>query len=1303
MRHQDIAIIGMSGIFPGAETLDAFYKNLSQGVDSVGELTEERRSASCIAEREYQRWGYLSRIDLFDYKFFHLSKREAELMDPHLRFTLQLVYSAIENAGYSLQQMKGSQTAVLLGGPNSLKTPYHQRIKTFDPMIVSGNLYAMLAGRVAHFFDLHGPAMVIDTACSSSLLAVHEACEKLRSGEVDYALAGGVNLDFDFPLKDPGEERVGTESPDGKCKPFDASANGIVGGEGGGIVLLKPLARAMHDRDHIYASIKGGAVNQDGGRCAGITAPSPGAQKEVILRAWEKSGIDPETISYIEAHGTGTKLGDPIEIQGLTQAFQQYTQEQKFCAIGSLKSNIGHLACASGIASLIKMLLSFQYKELFPSLHYHVPNPYIDFEHTAIYVNTTHCAWEGRKGLRRGGISSFGLSGTNVHIVMEEAPEAPAHSAPEDREQLVTFSAKTFASLTRYLSAFADYLDKGPSVALEDIAYTLNLGRDDYLCRFSRVTRSKEALLVQIQAELAAKSGRTSVSERRVVFVFSHDATFTIQDIEELCAQFPSFREAYQEGRNIAHASTGMGNDSIQRFVFQWALYKLWISLGISSTKIVGYGVGNIVGRVITGKLSFQDGLYEAANLDTPKKVPSTRLHALVQKLSQSGHTLFLEMGGSGTLSRDLASLSDNADTPEVVISPSFGPQRSLLSVLSQLYCAGVTINWQKYYEGRSYKRLDLPGYSFEQDRCWVDVEIVNTQQETSSEAIPSVSLHLSDGQFTATEQKLAAFWSEMLKVDTLSIDSDFFDVGGNSLNGLRVLGRIEQAFGISLEFQDVYQYPTLRAFGQYIDLLSSERDAGISSRSMEDAGRITRQYGDPAVLSFAQQSLWFLHQFEENASYNIPLALCLRGKLDTTVLEKSLGEIVTRHETLRSIFPVQEGQPSLLVKAAEPFRLHVEDLSYLVGDQQDSTVQQRIRSESRRLFHLSEETPFRASLLRLGPDTVVLLVTMHHIVSDGWSINLFMKELAFYYEAFLCGKAASLPELPIRYRDYAAWQRKWLQGERREKLIAYWKNTLASAPLLLKLPLDQERTTVQKAGGSQSFFVIPAALTARLRELSRQEKVTLFMVLLTAWKAQLYLYSGQDDIVIGTPIAGRQVETENLIGLFVNTLVLRTRFAGKPTFHTLLQQIKNTTLEAYAHQGLPFHLLIDLLTVPRSAAYHPLFQVMFDLHNYEELSQKVTLSGIRWEFMDTETGATKFDLCMTLYEDRDEISGRLEYNLQLFHESTIQQIIADYLTLLERMVSHLHEQLVDLSLEERTGLQRAFTDDADAKDEFHF
>ncbi|WP_434749484.1 beta-ketoacyl synthase N-terminal-like domain-containing protein [Paenibacillus amylolyticus] len=500
-EDQSFAIIGMSCRFPKANSLEEFWDMLIHGTDAIGSFPESRKDDVLRVKKEiFDRYkdiplrlgGYLDRIDQFNPAFFHITPAEAVSMDPNQRLFLQVVWEAIENAGYTKEKLNGSRTAVFLG--HSAENVYKELLPNDDPNVVIGNLGAVIASRVSYFLNLKGPSIVIDTTCSSSLVALDQACRSIATGESDAAIVGGISTILLPVFSD--DQKMGNESSDGRCRSFDASANGTNVGEGAGVVIIKKLSDAVREKDHIYAVIKGSAVNSDG-RSNGITSPNPEAQVDLLTSAWEQAGVDPNSIQFIEAHGTGTKLGDPIEAQAMMEAFNKYTERKQFCSIASVKTNIGHLDAAAGMAGLIKTALSIYYKKIPASLHYHTPNPLINFEQSAIRVNHNLTDWLSDEGPRRAGVSSFGISGTNCHVVLEEAP---TRSEPLQYEGLhvFTLSAKNDKSLVDTLYRYSDFLGNHVNFSLTEICYTSNMCRDHDSHRIAIITSSIEDLSKKI-------------------------------------------------------------------------------------------------------------------------------------------------------------------------------------------------------------------------------------------------------------------------------------------------------------------------------------------------------------------------------------------------------------------------------------------------------------------------------------------------------------------------------------------------------------------------------------------------------------------------------------------------------------------------------------------------------------------------------------------------------------------------------------------------------------------------------------
>lgn len=1285
-EQQDIAIIGMSGVFPEADDLAQFYTNLCRGVDSVRPMPERRRRSNGFdAAKDYILCGYLDRIDEFDHQFFNISKREAEQMDPQQRFALELTCAAIENAGYGLRQLRASKTSVSL---SALQNSYSDLLEPYgDGPALIGNLTASVAGKVSYYLNLHGPAMMIDTSCSSSLVAVHDACSKLLLGEADYAIAGGINLYVFFPEQSEFSDPLGIAAPDGKSKTFDARADGTGIGEGAGVVLLKPLRRALEDRDHIHAVIKASGVNQDGGRSNGVAAPSPVAQTELIVETWKKAGVHPDTLTYIEAHGTGTHLGDPIEIQALSDAFRQFTPRRQFCAISSVKTNIGHLGFAAGISGLIKSVLALKHRQQFPSLHFNEPNPHIDFATAPLYVNTELRGWETGPAPRRAAVSSFGISGTNAHVLMEETPArrnggGDGAAAAGEGTYLVTLSAKTIATLREYAGRVTRFLDENDA-ALADVSFVLNAGRDDYAYRFGCVVGNRGQLseilsrIAEGAGELPENSADRAAS--RVIFLCSGDLKVRSEIVDNLCRQFAVFGKAWEECRRLPGGREVRAGAEI--FAFQYALARLWRSFGVASSHILGTGAGNFVVAVETGRMQLEEAVAKAsAFAETTSPFKFDKFKNALDKILEEESPIFLELGREGILSRSVRDIGDAHHHVSVMASyGDTGGRADVLGVLAKLYTVGVAIDWNKFYDGQQPHRIELPTYPFEKTSCWVGTPRLEGARRNVAESIkvePATAVPpaaLTDELATGTERTLAAVWADILKVDTLQRDDDYFDLGGNSLSGTQLITRIEKQLGVKIEFEAIYDYPTLTQLAGHIDQLRATAAPEIASAAEATTAPMPRvSRAGPLALSFAQERLFHLYQLEPDSPfYNMPGAIRLKGRLRFASLEQSLNEILLRHEALRTTYMIRDGEPSQVVVAASSFRftLTVVDLTSHGAAEREAEALRLVSAETMRPFDLLRRIPLRATLLRLSDEEHILLLTLHHICADGWSIGIFFEELAELYAALVNEDAPRLPPLPVQYVDYAYWQRGWLRGQVWEEQLAYWRRQLHGAPPLIALPCDHPRPPVQSFRGALKHFALPAGLAESLKAFGRQEGATLFMTLLAAYNTLLSRYTGQEDICVGSPIANRpRLEIEKLIGFFANTLVLRTDLSGGPSFRQLVRRVRDTTLGAYAHQDVPFEKLVQVLAPQRSMAYTPLFQVAFALQNAPR--RELELPGLTLSYLETESVSAKFDLMLSLTEDKHGLAGILEYNTDLFDATTVERLLGSFRTLLESVAA---------------------------------
>jgi amino acid adenylation domain-containing protein len=527
----------------------------------------------------------------------------------------------------------------------------------------------------------------------------------------------------------------------------------------------------------------------------------------------------------------------------------------------------------------------------------------------------------------------------------------------------------------------------------------------------------------------------------------------------------------------------------------------------------------------------------------------------------------------------------------------------------------------------------------------------------------------------TPTEEILAQIWVQVLKVELLGINDNFFALGGHSLLATQLVSRIRQIFQVELPLRELFAAPTVAELARVIEHLQ-QQDLELISPPI-----LARAENAQLPLSFAQQRLWFLDQFEPNSSlYNIPIALRLAGTLNIPALEQSLQEIIHRHEALRTNFITVDGQATQIIQTQTNWTVSVVQLQHLSTSEIEIAAQQLVQQQALQPFDLANQPLVRATLVVLSETEHILLVCMHHIVSDGWSTSVFVKELAALYDAYAFGQPSPLTPLPIQYGDFALWQRQWLVGDVLQTQLTYWEQQLKDAPALLLLPTSRPRPSVQTMVGARQKFALSAELTQRLTQLSQEQGVTLFMTLLAAFDTLLYRYTEQSDILVGTPIANRNhSDTEGLIGFFVNTLVMRTDVSGNPSFSELLARIREMALSAYAHQDLPFEMLVEALRPERDLSHAPLFQVMFVLQN-APMSQ-LSLTGLTASSLPIEGKTAPFDLTLGMENTANGLVGVWEYNTDLFDPSTIEGMIGHFVTLLSSIVANPQERIEKLPM----------------------
>ena len=686
---EPVAVVGIGCRFPGNVTgPESLWRLLLDGEDAVGEVPADRWDADAFYDpdpaapgRMTTKWGgFVSDVAGFDADFFGITPREAEAMDPQQRMLLEVAWESLEHAGIAPDSLSGSRTGVIVGMSSWDYTIVNiEHRAEIDAYLSTGNPHSAAVGRIAYLLGLRGPAVAVDTACSSSLVAVHMACQSLRLRESDLVLAGGVQLSLS-PFTGIALSKWSALSPQGRCKAFDAGADGFVRGEGCGVVVLKRLADAQRDGDRVLAVVRGSAINQDG-RSNGMTAPNAMAQRDVITDALRAGDVAADTVHYVETHGTGTVLGDPIEFEALAAT---YGNGQSPCALGAVKTNLGHLEAAAGVAGFIKAVMVVGHETIPSNRHFTRWNPAIDPSSTRFYVPTENTPWPADGGMRRAGVSSFGLGGTNAHVVLEHAPEpAPMASAQPGVTTLVV-SGKTPQRLSAWAAALADWLEgAGASTPLPDVAHTLRHHRALHATVGTVAAVDRAQAVTGLRALAAGRPAEGVVlphegpGGRGTVFVYSGQGSQWAGMGRQLMADEPAFAAAVADMDAVFVEQTGFslqavlaggepvsGIERIQPVLVgvQLALTSLWRAHGVEPDAVIGHSMGEITAAVVAGALTVADGL----------RVIATRSR-LMARLAGQGAMALLELDATGAEALI-------ADYPQVTVAVHASPQQTVIA-----------------------------------------------------------------------------------------------------------------------------------------------------------------------------------------------------------------------------------------------------------------------------------------------------------------------------------------------------------------------------------------------------------------------------------------------------------------------------------------------------------------------------------------------------------------------------------------------------------------------------------------------
>ncbi|MCP5051465.1 MAG: acyltransferase domain-containing protein [bacterium] len=873
----EIAVIGMAGRFPGAPDIHTFWENLKNGRESVTFFTDEELleagvTAGNLENPDYVKAkGYIEDLRYFDSSFFNYTPREVELMDPQVRLFHQCAWHALEDAGYDPWSHKGSIGVYAGYNPDIFWKVGHlyqmaSDSETFDLNNLSSNNFATL---ICYKLNLKGPGVSLNTACSTSLVAVHMACRALLTGESEMVLAGGV--DVTLPPKNGYFYQEGMiMSPDGHCRSFDADAKGTASGDGIGIVVMKRLVKATKDGDHIYAIIKGSAINNDGSSKAGYTAVSVEGQSRVVRLAQRAAEVEPESVTYLETHGLGTPLGDILEIDALKKAFSK-TDKKQFCRLGSLKANIGHLDAASGVAGLIKTVMALKHRCIPPSINYDKPNPGIDFENSPFYIGKTPEEWHSDDYPLRAGVSCFGIGGTNAHVILEEWNQEEAKTvSPETlKYHVFPLSAKSETALEAISANLAGHLREQAHINLADAAYTMQVGRSDFNYRQLLVCSSKEEAITGLAALTSTgQKGEpqhpvmeVETEKPPVVFLFPGlDSQYAGMGTE-LYSQHPLFRQETGHCLEILESLTGgdrkelLGSQqpggkeippeiaAALLFGFEYALGQLLLQGGIKPQVMLGDGLGHYAAACLGGELTPEDALKKIiAGEQAPQETGQTGLdngktglyEDRLKQWLQNETVVFVEVGPGDKLTAQVRRLMDDTLQHRAVnLTPPPDNSAShieyLLNQAGQLWLNGVSVDWGVVCGHEKRKRVPLPVYPFDKLAYSIrsplkTLELEGGEGDSFSAAAPDPDLPPNRPPLKteyvaprdAVEEALAEIWRELLGIRPIGIHDDLMELGVNSLKGLTFVNRFKDKYDATIHVAALFEGPTVAELAAY-------------------------------------------------------------------------------------------------------------------------------------------------------------------------------------------------------------------------------------------------------------------------------------------------------------------------------------------------------------------------------------------------------------------------------------------------------------------------------------------------------
>lgn len=1438
--NSGIAVVGMAGRFPGASDIYEYWEIIREGKETVSRYTREDLEQKGVPPELLDNPDYvyadaiLDGAENFDSAFFGFSPLEADFMDPQHRLFLEICYQALEHAGYKTINTDNNTGVFAGSGPeNYLLKNLSKRPEILRSMgelqVVTGNGKDYLTTNVSYKLNLKGPSMDIQTACSTSLVSIHTACLNLLAGQCDMALAGGSFVQI--PRGKGYLYRKGEIfSRKGQCRPFDQDSDGMLFGEGSAAVVLKKYSDAVRDNDTIWAVIKGSAINNDGAVKAGYMAPGVSGQSEVISRAQKMAGVHPEDITYIETHGTGTRIGDPIEIKALTDVFSAATDQKNFCTLGSVKANIGHLDAGAGVAGLIKTVLCLKNKQIPPSINFSNPNPALKLENSPFLIDTDLRDWETGGKPRIAAVSSFGVGGTNAHCILQETPEQMPEESVRDYH-LIGLSAKTKEAVLRQVDELKAFLNNHKNINIADISYTLHHGRNRMKYRSAVVCRNTIDFLTD---KYSIDTGVQEFDQPDLIFMFPGQGSQYCNMGKDLYEEFSTFRKVIDQADNYLkqHSQirlydllyvdndpekiTQTVNAQLLLFTIHYAVFKLLAENNIKPSVMIGHSIGEISSACISGVFSFENALkliltrgrlmqdmdpgamlsipvsessllrilppdldlalvnapsscvvagrhqavcdfqeslkeiypnsetillrtshaFHSAMMEPAARSLKTELADMefgditipfisnttghiagkeqvtsidywadhirstvrfadsIEKMLAQNNSIFIEVGPGTTLSSLVSQFGSNKRKVKTIptirhFSHKVNDAAFFVRVLSRLWIAGADNVYDSYYSEEKRGRIPLPVYPFEKKRHWIEPEnsfsydylsekSADTADIESFEAGSSESSEIISADSkrdNPTIKRLSGLWNEMLGIPDIGLDDNFFNLGGHSLLAARIINRINDEYLIDLPHEILFQKPTIRNLAELIESSERKEKNSVDIKEIETTANLP--------VSVEQQRLWIVSILYSNPAYNIPFTYKISGLLDIQVFHRSLNELFSRHRILRSRIVRKDNTPETYLSEGDEVHLNMVDFSDIAENERHKRLDRFITEDTRTVFNIGDDDLYRLHLIKTSENEYFFHFTVHHLIFDGWSWGVFVKELNSLYKNISSGADVSNSSRVYQYYEYAQWQRDQKECSNREDSVVYWKNSLRGHSGYLNFPYDFKRGDTATGFGGREHFILDKNISDSFRNFCRKQNVTEYISYLSAFTILLHQYSGDTDICIGTPAAGRShSKFEDIIGFFVNSVVIRTQICPENSFTDFIQDSNKTVIGALEHQDLPFQEIVDSINPKRALNTNPIFQVQFAWQNTPR--PPFDFPDIQAERYVLKEGVSPLDITLYMWEEDGRIEGEIEYNTDLLTRNTITDMKDRFINLILNIAENPRRTIGEFAVKEK-------------------